>query len=177
MNKKTAEWVWYKDPVNKQEGIECSNCRFRPKYKDFIKRRMMENKDIIPVETNYEASDKCPVCYSRMKDISESFRKIAEAEYKENGELSERTRAYDIDVLKLSPRVSNALKRRDYFTIQDILTLTRKIMMRIPSFGKKSYEELEEALKQYGYIAPNKYEELVPWQSIKEIRSYNDKEE
>jgi DNA-directed RNA polymerase subunit alpha len=52
-----------------------------------------------------------------------------------------------IDQLKLHARAYNCLKRANIHTVSDLLDVTQDDLLRIKNFGKKSVEEVLEALR------------------------------
>ncbi|MCD6408079.1 DNA-directed RNA polymerase subunit alpha [bacterium] len=56
-----------------------------------------------------------------------------------------------ISELKLSTRVCNALSSRNIKTLKDLLNTPKEKFEEIKNLGKKSIEEIEEALKKRGY--------------------------
>ncbi len=63
-----------------------------------------------------------------------------------------------IEVLSLSMRTTNALKRANITTIAQVLSLTDNDLLHLRNFGQKSLVELREALVAHGYAAPGDYE-------------------
>lgn len=67
-----------------------------------------------------------------------------------SGEQANKEVAYKhifIDQLKLPARAYNCLKRANIHTVADLLDFTQDDLMRIKNFGKKSVEEVLEALR------------------------------
>ena len=56
-----------------------------------------------------------------------------------------------IDVLDLSVRASNCLKRANIYTLGDLMTHTEDDLAKIRNLGKKSVDEIIDKLKDYGY--------------------------
>ena len=56
-----------------------------------------------------------------------------------------------IDVLELSVRASNCLKRANIYTLADLVERTEDDLSKIRNLGKKSVDEIIEKLKGYGY--------------------------
>ncbi len=56
-----------------------------------------------------------------------------------------------IDVLDLSVRASNCLKRANIYTLGDLVERTEDDLSKIRNLGKKSVDEIIEKLKDYGY--------------------------
>lgn len=56
-----------------------------------------------------------------------------------------------IDVLDLSVRASNCLKRANIYTLGDLTERTEDDLSKIRNLGKKSVDEIIEKLKTYGY--------------------------
>nr|YP_009033721.1 alpha subunit of RNA polymerase [Roya anglica]YP_009256883.1 alpha subunit of RNA polymerase [Roya obtusa]AHZ11104.1 alpha subunit of RNA polymerase [Roya anglica]ANI25973.1 alpha subunit of RNA polymerase [Roya obtusa] len=54
-----------------------------------------------------------------------------------------------IDQLKLSPRISNSLKKANIYTISDLLKYNQNDLLKIKNFGKKSVEQVLLALEQH----------------------------
>ena len=71
MNKHRAYWVWYGHNLIDDfiyDGVECSNCHYRPELKEYIK-----NRPYPPVTlhiSSYEITDICPKCKSIMKETN-----------------------------------------------------------------------------------------------------------
>lgn len=55
-----------------------------------------------------------------------------------------------VEVLELSPRALNGLKRADIKTIGELVSKTEEDLMAIKNFGEKSLEEIKEKLSQIG---------------------------
>lgn len=164
-----ARWTWFGQDSESgfiKEGIECSQCHYRPKLRDYIKKRQQQFEHIIPVETNYDIRERCPKCKSIMEDISAQFKEKAAANLKSYGELSEETKAYDIEVLGMPTRVANSLKRRKHYTIKDLLSIEEAHrLFFVPGFGIQAYNTLKATMKQYGYDLPEPYEDGT-WEVI-----------
>lgn len=56
-----------------------------------------------------------------------------------------------IDVLDLSVRASNCLKRANIYTLGDLVKRTEDDLSKIRNLGKKSVDEIIEKLKDYGF--------------------------
>ena len=56
-----------------------------------------------------------------------------------------------IDVLDLSVRASNCLKRANIYTLGDLVERTEEDLSKIRNLGKKSVDEIIEKLKDYGF--------------------------
>lgn len=56
--------------------------------------------------------------------------------------LSKEEQLYDINFIKMSPRLKNALIQQDIFDIRNIATMTETDIKHIPAIGTKSYNEL-----------------------------------
>ena len=56
-----------------------------------------------------------------------------------------------IDVLDLSVRASNCLKRANIYTLGDLVERTEDDLSKIRNLGKKSVDEIIEKLKDYGF--------------------------
>ena len=56
-----------------------------------------------------------------------------------------------IEVLNLSMRTTNALKRANITTIGQILSLSNNDLLHLRNFGTKSLDELRDALAAHGY--------------------------
>lgn len=63
-----------------------------------------------------------------------------------------------IEVLNLSMRTTNALKRANITTIAQVLSLTDNDLLHLRNFGQKSLVELREVLVSHGYAVPGDYE-------------------
>jgi DNA-directed RNA polymerase subunit alpha len=63
----------------------------------------------------------------------------------------------DIDSLELSVRTANAIRNRDCKSIDDICAIPSREWLRIPNFGKKSLNELKEALWYQFHRKLNEY--------------------
>ena len=59
-----------------------------------------------------------------------------------------------IEDLDLSLRAFHCLKKENINTVEDILNFGSKELKKIRNFGKKSYVEVEEALREAGYDIP-----------------------
>ncbi|WP_301859887.1 DNA-directed RNA polymerase subunit alpha [uncultured Megasphaera sp.] len=70
-----------------------------------------------------------------------------EPEEPEGPELSQ----VKIDVLDLSVRASNCLKRANIYTLGDLVERTEDDLSKIRNLGKKSVDEIIEKLKDYGF--------------------------
>lgn len=70
-----------------------------------------------------------------------------EPEVEEGPELSQ----VKIDVLDLSVRASNCLKRANIYTLGDLVERTEEDLSKIRNLGKKSVDEIIEKLKDYGF--------------------------
>lgn len=55
-----------------------------------------------------------------------------------------------IDELELSVRSENALKNEGVETLRELVTKPEYELLRIPNFGRKSLEEVEAALAEFG---------------------------
>ncbi|AWB09880.1 DNA-directed RNA polymerase subunit alpha [Thermodesulfobium acidiphilum] len=56
-----------------------------------------------------------------------------------------------IEEIGLQTRIANVLKRSGISTLGDLISKTREDILNVPSFGKKSLDELEEILHAKGY--------------------------
>jgi DNA-directed RNA polymerase subunit alpha len=56
-----------------------------------------------------------------------------------------------IEEIGLQTRITNVLKRSGISTLGDLISKTREDILNVPSFGKKSLDELEEILHSKGY--------------------------
>jgi len=61
-----------------------------------------------------------------------------------------------ITELKLTTRVLNGLISKKIETLSDLLKITREDLEEIRNLGKKSIEEIDEALKKAGYSLKTK---------------------
>ena len=71
-----------------------------------------------------------------------------------------------IDVLDLSVRASNCLKRANIYTLGDLVERTEDDLSKIRNLGKKSVDEIIEKLKDYGFDLKSneeEFEEDVRW--------------
>ncbi|KMO85435.1 DNA-directed RNA polymerase subunit alpha [Megasphaera cerevisiae DSM 20462] len=73
-----------------------------------------------------------------------------------DGEVPEEDKGPDIgqikiDVLDLSVRASNCLKRANIYTLGDLVERTEDDLSKIRNLGKKSVDEIIEKLKDYGF--------------------------
>jgi len=59
-----------------------------------------------------------------------------------------------IEVLGLSQRTHNCLKRADIHKVGEVLERTPQQLMTIRHFGEKSWEELEAKLREHGFLPP-----------------------
>ena len=69
----------------------------------------------------------------------------------EDTESGADTAGIKIEVLDLSVRASNCLKRANIYTIADLLEHTEDDLAKIRNLGKKSVDEIIEKLRDYGY--------------------------
>lgn len=80
----------------------------------------------------------------------------ATGDFSGNGEEEETVEAGEdlsqvkIDVLDLSVRASNCLKRANIYTLGDLVERTEDDLSKIRNLGKKSVDEIIEKLKDYG---------------------------
>ncbi|MCH4166546.1 MAG: DNA-directed RNA polymerase subunit alpha [Megasphaera sp.] len=74
----------------------------------------------------------------------------AEGEEEEE-ETGEDLTQVKIDVLDLSVRASNCLKRANIYTLGDLVERTEDDLSKIRNLGKKSVDEIIEKLKDYGF--------------------------
>lgn len=69
--------------------------------------------------------------------------------------IEKREIKYDLDIpiteLKLSTRVYNALENKNIKTLRDLLNTPIEVLEVIKNLGRKSIEEIENALKKMGY--------------------------
>ena len=82
----------------------------------------------------------------------------------ENGEEPEEDQGEDltqvkIDVLDLSVRASNCLKRANIYTLGDLVERTEDDLSKIRNLGKKSVDEIIDKLKDYGFDLKSNNEE------------------
>ncbi len=56
-----------------------------------------------------------------------------------------------IEEIGLQTRIANVLKRSGISTLNDLISRTREDILNVPSFGKKSLDELEEILLSKGF--------------------------
>jgi DNA-directed RNA polymerase subunit alpha len=68
-------------------------------------------------------------------------------------------RSIKIDVLDLSVRASNCLKRANVYTLADLVERTKDDLAKIRNLGKKSVDEIIAKLKDYGYDLKSNSEE------------------
>jgi DNA-directed RNA polymerase subunit alpha len=59
-----------------------------------------------------------------------------------------------LEVLNLSMRTANALKRANINTISQVLALSDNDLLGLRNFGQKSLDELRDALSEHGYATP-----------------------
>jgi DNA-directed RNA polymerase subunit alpha len=81
---------------------------------------------------------------------------MAAAEREEKPRLASEIYDTPIENLDLSVRVFNSLKRTGITTIGEVLDMLEKgpeAMLSIRNFGEKSLEELQERLREKGYLA------------------------
>lgn len=69
----------------------------------------------------------------------------------EEEEAGEDLTQVKIDVLDLSVRASNCLKRANIYTLGDLVERTEDDLSKIRNLGKKSVDEIIEKLKDYGF--------------------------
>lgn len=60
-----------------------------------------------------------------------------------------------IEVLNLSMRTTNALRRANITTIAQVLAMSDNDLLHLRNFGQKSLVELREVLEAHGYIIPS----------------------
>ena len=56
-----------------------------------------------------------------------------------------------VNTLQLSSRSINCLHKENIFFVGDLIQKTKKDLMATPNFGKKSLQEIEACLQEYGY--------------------------
>jgi DNA-directed RNA polymerase alpha subunit len=61
-----------------------------------------------------------------------------------------------VSVLKLATRPSNCLLNENIRTVRDLLTYSKRDLMRLPNFGRWSLQEVERELARHGWHLPNK---------------------
>lgn len=139
---------------------------------DLIKKRYLENKEIpeISEETSISESsiedlisDIKGNLSKEIKNLSENF--VLSDESAENNvnteklmeSLSEKRKfdiagalSGDIDLLDLSPRSGNALKRAGYMKIGDLNGISEDKLRSIKGLGKSSYNEVIEKAQECG---------------------------
>jgi DNA-directed RNA polymerase subunit alpha len=59
-----------------------------------------------------------------------------------------------LEVLDLSMRTANALKRANLNTISQVLAMSDNDLLGLRNFGQKSLDELRQALADHGYVEP-----------------------
>lgn len=64
-----------------------------------------------------------------------------------------------IEILDLSVRASNCLKRANIYTIGDLTERTEDDLSKIHSLGKKSVDEIIEKLEMHNYYLKSSNEE------------------
>jgi len=65
-----------------------------------------------------------------------------------------------IEVLNLSMRTTNALRRANITTIAQVLAMSDNDLLHLRNFGQKSLVELREVLQAHGYAVPDDSEPL-----------------
>ena len=83
------------------------------------------------------------------RDAKAPFTSVSEEENEEDKGPDVDT--IKIDVLDLSVRASNCLKRANIYTIGDLMTHTEDDLAKIRNLGKKSVDEIIDKLKNQGY--------------------------
>lgn len=78
--------------------------------------------------------------------IEEDVEEETEEKDEEISELLEQS----VEVLDLTPRALNGLKRAEIKTIGELVSKTEEDLMAIKNFGEKSLEEIKEKLKEIG---------------------------
>lgn len=128
--------------------------------KDLIIKRYLQNKELkeISKETGISESS----LEDLYGDIKGNLKKEIESIYKakeERPETSEDTPkkndiaealSGDIDLLGLSPRSGNALKRAGYMKIKDLNGISEDALKNVKGLGKESYMEVMEKAKTMG---------------------------
>jgi DNA-directed RNA polymerase subunit alpha len=73
-------------------------------------------------------------------------------------EQKERLRKLDLNIaeLGLSVRTTNALDEQGISTIGGLLSRRREDLQKIPNFGKKTIEDVYDALEKLGFPRKNK---------------------
>lgn len=105
-----------------QYGDECREAAFEEGYQKGIKNATPKGTERAPVLNPYGAHLRVPI--SSLERIN-------------------------IEELDLSVRAYNGLKRANLNTVGDVLTKSKKDILRIKNIGKGSIRELEEKLKQF----------------------------
>ena len=83
-------------------------------------------------------------------DISDKGREAVIIEQKPEAESSDKVMSISIDDLELSVRSSNCLKRANINTIGELVNKTADDMMKVRNLGRKSLDEVQSKLKEYG---------------------------
>ena len=83
-------------------------------------------------------------------DISDKGREAVIIEQKPEAESSDKVMNINIDDLELSVRSSNCLKRAGINTIGELVNKTADDMMKVRNLGRKSLDEVQSKLKEYG---------------------------
>lgn len=88
-----------------------------------------------------------------LKSLEEIKARLAERELqlsKRSKKIFERE-VFEIDNLNLPVRITNALKIERIYSIEALIKKTEEELLRIPDIGRKSLEEIKEALNKKGY--------------------------
>ena len=81
-----------------------------------------------------------------VRDSSEEDAEGAEGSGRAEGETDE-----SIDLLQLSVRASNCLKRANIYTIGDLVAHTETDLSKIRNLGRKSVDEIIVKLRDFGH--------------------------
>lgn len=99
----------------------------------------------INVEFDIELNLKCASCQSKLElTMSNPITSI-------NDELNVRLDDLSYPYPSLSVRTMNILNHEKIFTVLDVLRVPKCILRKLPNFGRKSMEELEDKMNFLGF--------------------------
>lgn len=117
---------------------------------DSLDLEVWTNNSIDPTDAVQQAADMLMMKFGLFKALNQKPKEMHEAEKKEKKADKEAVLNLTIDDLELSARSSNCLKRAGIVTVAELIEKNLADLIQIKNFGKKSAEEINEKLKQYG---------------------------
>lgn len=138
------------------------------------------DKLILEVWTNgamtpEEAVKECSKILKKQLDLFLALNEKPEVEVVTEGDESAATQtkglSLSIDDLELSARSSNCLKKAGVKNVVELVEMPIENLLNIKNFGKKSFDEINEKLSQYGLSLKGNIEEVpeeVPEENPKE---------